>query len=67
MKSRILMFALAAGALGSAVCLAQDPNMGTWKRNEAKSKMPGWPSQPGRLICRRSPRCVRPKLQREIK
>ena len=29
---------------GAAVCLAQDPHMGTWKLNEAKSKFaPGVP------------------------
>jgi len=50
MKSRILMLALAAGALGAAVCLAQDPNLGTWKRNEAKSKMPAGLSQNNTVV-----------------
>jgi len=44
------MLALAAGALGTTVCLAQDPNMGTWKRNEAKSKMPAGLSQNNTVV-----------------
>jgi hypothetical protein len=40
MKTRILTLTLAVCALGAAVCLAQDPNIGTWKLNEAKSHMP---------------------------
>ena len=41
MRSRTLNLALAVCAFGAAaVCLAQDPNIGTWKLNEAKSHMP---------------------------
>jgi len=38
MKVRVILFALAALFLGATVCLADDPHMGTWKLNEAKSK-----------------------------
>src|SRR5258708_455706 len=40
MKTRTLMLTLAVCFAGAAVCLAQDPNIGTWKLNEAKSHMP---------------------------
>ena len=39
MKTRTLMLTLAACSFGAAVCLAQDPTMGTWKLNEAKSHL----------------------------
>jgi len=38
MKARMIVLALALCFVGVAVCFAQDPNMGTWKLNEAKSK-----------------------------
>ncbi len=38
MKVRVILFALAALFLGTSVGLADDPHMGTWKLNEAKSK-----------------------------
>ncbi|HUS10849.1 MAG TPA: hypothetical protein VMZ30_10315 [Pyrinomonadaceae bacterium] len=38
MKRRVILLALAALFASATVCLAQDPNMGTWKLNEAKSK-----------------------------
>src|SRR6266487_6542941 len=39
MKIRTIALTLAFCFLGAAVCLAADPSMGTWKLNEAKSKM----------------------------
>jgi hypothetical protein len=39
MKIRTIGLALAFSFLGSAVCMAADPQMGTWKLNEAKSKI----------------------------
>lgn len=38
MKGRIILLALAALLVSATVCLADDPHMGTWKLNEAKSK-----------------------------
>jgi hypothetical protein len=38
MKFKMIVFALALLFAGAVVCSAQDPNMGTWKLNEAKSK-----------------------------
>jgi len=40
MKARTLLLTLALCFVGAAVCFAQDPNIGTWKLNEAKSHMP---------------------------
>ena len=40
MKARTLLLSLALCLSGAAVCFAQDPNVGTWKLNEAKSKIP---------------------------
>jgi hypothetical protein len=39
MKTKTILVSLAAFFVGLAVCLAADPNMGTWKLNEAKSKL----------------------------
>jgi hypothetical protein len=39
MKIRMIGLTLAFCFLGSAVCLAADPQMGTWKLNESKSKI----------------------------
>ncbi len=38
MKRIVILATLAALFVGVTVCLADDPNMGTWKLNEAKSK-----------------------------
>ena len=38
MKSRTILASVAAFFAGVALCLAADPNMGTWKLNEGKSK-----------------------------
>lgn len=38
MKGIVILLTLAALLAGAVVCLADDPNMGTWKLNEAKSK-----------------------------
>jgi hypothetical protein len=40
MKARTLMLALALCFVAAAVCFAQNPNIGTWKLNEAKSQIP---------------------------
>ena len=40
MKSRTLVLSLALCFAGAATCFAQDPNVGTWKLNEAKSHIP---------------------------
>ena len=39
MKIRIIGLAVAFSFLGFAVCLAADPQVGTWKLNELKSKI----------------------------
>jgi hypothetical protein len=39
MKTKTILATLAGFFAGLAVCLAADPNMGTWKLNEAKSKL----------------------------
>ena len=39
MKVRVIVLALAALFISATVCLADDPHMGTWKLNEAKSKL----------------------------
>ena len=44
MKARAIVLTLAVLFAGVAVCFAADPHMGTWKLNEAKSKLsPGSP------------------------
>ncbi len=40
MKARTIALTLAVCLVGMAVSFAQNPNMGTWKLNEAKSKFP---------------------------
>jgi hypothetical protein len=40
MKARTLLSTLALWFVVTAVCFAQNPHMGTWKLNEAKSKIP---------------------------
>ena len=39
MKTRTILVSLAMSCAGLALCLAADMNMGTWKLNEAKSKL----------------------------
>jgi hypothetical protein len=39
MKPRTVALTLALCLVGAAVCVAQDAQMGTWKLNEAKSKL----------------------------
>ena len=39
MKNRIAAVAVALSFIGAAVCFAANPHMGTWKLNEAKSKL----------------------------
>ncbi len=39
MKTRTIGLTLAFSFLAGAVCLAADPQMGTWKLNESKSKI----------------------------
>ena len=44
MKARTIVPTLVLCLVGAAVCFAADANMGTWKLNEAKSKLaPGAP------------------------
>ncbi len=44
MKARTIVVTLVLCLVGAAMCFAADPNMGTWKLNEAKSKLaPGAP------------------------
>ena len=44
MKARAMVLTLALCFVGAAVCYADDAQMGTWKLNEAKSKIgPGAP------------------------
>src|SRR2546421_9396408 len=44
MKGRVILLTLAALLVGATVCLAANPHMGTWRLNEAKSKIsPGAP------------------------
>ena len=38
MKGRVILLSLAVLFASATVCLAQNPHMGTWKLNEAKSK-----------------------------
>ena len=40
MKTRIAVVAVALSFLATAACFAANPHMGTWKLNEAKSKIP---------------------------
>jgi hypothetical protein len=40
MKTRIAVVAVALSFAAAAACFAASPQMGTWKLNEAKSKMP---------------------------
>src|SRR5260370_1563810 len=39
MKARAIVMTLALGLVGAALCLAADGFLGTWKLNEAKSKL----------------------------
>jgi hypothetical protein len=44
MKTRAIVLTVVVCFIGVAVCFAQNPFMGTWKLNEAKSKLaPGAP------------------------
>src|SRR6195256_2586625 len=40
MKNRIAVVAVALSFAGATACFAANPHMGTWKLNEAKSKIP---------------------------
>jgi hypothetical protein len=39
MKAKAIIMTLALGLVGAAICLAADGFLGTWKLNEAKSKL----------------------------
>lgn len=39
MKTRTTVLVLVTLAIGATLCFAADPNIGTWKLNEAKSKI----------------------------
>ena len=44
MRTRTILMTVAFSLIAVALCVAQNPNMGTWKLNDAKSKMaPGAP------------------------
>ena len=44
MKAKTIVMTVAVCLVAGAVCFASDPNLGTWKLNEAKSKFsPGAP------------------------
>src|SRR5712671_7629425 len=44
MKTRTIIFSLMLFFVAGAMCMASNPQMGTWKLNEAKSKIsPGSP------------------------
>ena len=43
MKTRMILFTLLLCFVGAGVCLADDPMIGTWKLNEAKSKIDAGP------------------------
>ncbi len=45
MKRRVILFTLAALFAGVTVVLAANPHMGTWKLNEAKSRIPAGASK----------------------
>ncbi|MFY9842751.1 MAG: hypothetical protein WA718_01600 [Terriglobales bacterium] len=40
MKTKTIVMTVAVCVMAVAVCFASNPNMGTWKLNEAKSKIP---------------------------
>jgi hypothetical protein len=43
MRTRTTLLTLVLCLVGAVLCVAQNPNMGTWKLNEAKSKLaPGF-------------------------
>ena len=43
MRTRTILTTVAFCLIAAALCVAQNPNMGTWKLNEAKSKLaPGF-------------------------
>jgi len=51
MKTRMIVSALALCFFGAAVCFAQDAALGTWKLNEAKSKLgPGGTEEYNRCL-----------------
>jgi hypothetical protein len=39
MNARTIVLTLVTGFVGLTLCFAEDANMGTWKLNEAKSKL----------------------------
>lgn len=41
MRVRTIVFTLVTCLVGLTLCFAQDPNMGTWKLDEAKSQLTG--------------------------
>ncbi len=50
MKSRTIALAVVLCFIATAVCLAGDANMGTWKLNEAKSKFPAGASKNNTVV-----------------
>ena len=53
MKKRTILLSVAAVFAAAVVCFAANPNMGTWKLNEAKSKLSADPRKTIRWSMRR--------------
>jgi len=51
MKTRTIGLTLAFCFLGAAACLAADPQIGTWKLNEAKSKITPGTLKNTQVVC----------------
>lgn len=50
MKARTILLALTLCLAGAVACFASDSNLGTWKLNEAKSKIPAGMSKNTRVV-----------------
>jgi hypothetical protein len=50
MKGRVILLTLAALFVSVTVCLADNPQMGTWKMNEAKSKISPGPTKNNTVV-----------------
>jgi hypothetical protein len=51
MKARTMILTLAVCFVAAAMAFASDPNIGTWKLNEAKSKFPAGASKNNTVVC----------------
>jgi hypothetical protein len=50
MKTRTILLTLAVLLCGAVACYAADANMGTWKLNEAKSKIPAGAAKNNKVV-----------------